>query len=61
MGLQTEIGSFILFYQETPNKRLYILKYKPEHFPIQEFQFLNKAEAIAFAEKKTKTDRRLFF
>lgn len=57
----TTIGSFILFSKKIPNRTLYILKYNNEHFSTQEFRFLDKDEAIAFAERKIKTDKRLFF
>lgn len=56
-----DIGSFFLFESKIPTGSFYYeVKYRPEHFPIAVFPFLNKEDAIIFAEQKTKSDKRLF-
>lgn len=56
-----EVGSFILFSEGCPSGSVFTLQYKPEHAQITTFQFLNdKENAVIFAMRKTKIDKKLF-
>ena len=54
-----EIGSFIITSQEYKTHTVYTVKYKPQFYPIYQWQFFQEEHAIVFAEEKTRIDRKL--
>ena len=60
MDLIKTIGSFNIYEKELQHRKLFIVEYKPQHVPLHNWQFLVLDDAVVFANKKTKIDKKLF-
>ncbi len=55
-----EIGSFIITEKSFTSHTVYTVAYKPEFFPVYQWQFFDKDKAVIFASEKTDIDKKLF-
>lgn len=55
-----EVGSFNINTKSLRTHTVYTVAYKPEFFPIYQWQFLELDKAVAFASEKTESDKKLF-